>query len=203
MKNNLVVIEGPDNVGKTAIAKSLANELGYNYLHFGKPDPEMPWGYQYAEISAGFCSYVLDRSWISGIFYDYYRREDAKVAKELLTYAYMGLMALMHERFNVTYLFVERDWSDTVEAHIAEIEAGTTNIIGGTTLHFAKSEGTHKVLSLAEREVEHKNFTIRCPVFSPFIPTMLNTRNVGTVYNYDSIEAAVESAIAALNEKVI
>jgi len=156
MKPKLIIFEGADCVGKSSIAKSVAKRIGGKYLHFGKPDFNKPWAYQYTEIcSNSWAHYVLDRSWVSGIFYDNYRR--ANLDQDLV-FKYMGLFMHMHSLFDIQYVFVTRPWTSVVSAHKAEIEQGVTNSM----------PGGKRVLTLAERKAEHNAFNINNPVFSEY-----------------------------------
>lgn len=176
MKPKLIIFEGADCVGKSSIAQGVCEQLDYIYLHFGKPNFEKPWGYQYSEIPVSQ-SYVLDRSWISGIFYDNYRR--AKLDQRLV-FSYMGLFMHMHDKFDIQYVFVTRPWSTTELAHKAEIAEGITNSM----------PGGRRVLTLVERKAEHDAFNLGNNIFSDF-RKWLND-NALVYHNVYTVEYAVQ-----------
>jgi len=65
----VVVIEGPDNVGKTVVAKYLANKLQYKYMHFSAPkDPETVKD-EYLHTIDTYDNVIYDRSWIGEFVY--------------------------------------------------------------------------------------------------------------------------------------
>ena len=65
----VIIIEGADNVGKTSVAKYIANKLGYKYIHFGPPsDPETV-KYEYLDFIETVDNAVVDRSFIGEFVY--------------------------------------------------------------------------------------------------------------------------------------
>lgn len=181
MKPKLIIFEGADCVGKSSIAQGVCEQLGGMYLHFGKPDFEKPWGYQYVDICSDSWEYlVLDRSWISGIFYDQYRRD---VLDQKLVFSYMGLFMYMHNKFDVQYAFITRPWTDARLAHEAEIAAGVTNSM----------PGGKRVLTLDERRSEHESFNLGNSIFSYYHHWL--DSNAFVYHNVYTVEYAVKNLL--------
>lgn len=124
----LLIFEGPDRVGKTSIAAEVARIYKAPYYHFGAPDKALQQTrgchYQYKELVDQWAKedlVVLDRSWISGLFYDYHRRfkvtpdyhEDYLILAQALEYYYI----------DVKVFFVYRDWTkNLIQEHTKEIQ---------------------------------------------------------------------------------
>lgn len=77
--SQLYIFEGPDRVGKSTFANAFSQKLGCPLYHFGKPDIVQQgiqgYQYQYYPLVSKPGPMVLDRSWISGLFYDMFRRQ--------------------------------------------------------------------------------------------------------------------------------
>lgn len=54
-----IIIEGPDNVGKTTLARELETRLGGHYCHMSRPGPE--WGWTHDEYMTLFHMNLIDR----------------------------------------------------------------------------------------------------------------------------------------------
>lgn len=67
--SNIVIVEGCDNVGKTTVAKHLADELSYEYHHCGAPSDENSAMDEYFDLLNRPNDIILDRSWIGDLVY--------------------------------------------------------------------------------------------------------------------------------------
>jgi len=133
----IYVFEGPDRVGKSSLAKAFSEAINAPLFHFGKPDPalveERGLQYQYEDLTNIFSDIVLDRSWVSGLFYEMFRRNQPASLDSVVSLE----NRLMHHGFNLQYIFVNRQWSKGIESdHLEEVEAG----LGYGNMHIRKFE---------------------------------------------------------------
>jgi hypothetical protein len=87
-----IVIEGADSTGKTAIARHLADALGFEYIHCSAPADKDAAKAEYMSLQAK-PSVVLDRFWIGEFVYapmfrryqpDYFRAIDSHTCQPTL-----------------------------------------------------------------------------------------------------------------------
>jgi hypothetical protein len=134
MPTKLVILEGPDRCGKSTMAQKLSEELGCQIYHFGKPDPALQakFGpqYQYTNLVNEWASQpyvILDRSWVSGLFYDIHRRQRVRssIEGEL-----MFIEILLNQKKITPYLFCAyRTWDKSLESdHIKELQEHTNPV---------------------------------------------------------------------------
>jgi hypothetical protein len=121
-QKQLYIFEGPDRVGKSTFAQAMANTYNLPLYHFGKPDPVAQGTqgiqYQYYPLINLQTSAVLDRSWVSGFFYDIFRRNQTPHFESAVN------LSLMFGH-SLNYIYVHRKLSPAiVYNHRQEIEAG-------------------------------------------------------------------------------
>lgn len=68
-KYEVVVLEGCDGTGKTAIARALAERHGYDVIHSDRPPDAVDLAGRYREVLARPGKLALDRSFISELVY--------------------------------------------------------------------------------------------------------------------------------------
>lgn len=123
-KPQLYVFEGADRVGKSTLSIKLANQLQIPRLHFSAPDKQLQVKlgkqYQYLNLVDDPQSCVLDRSWVSGLFYDEHRRQECPQTKSALMVDYC-----LQAHYQINYIFVYRAWTKSLrKEHEREIAAG-------------------------------------------------------------------------------
>ena len=66
----IIIIEGPDGSGKTTLAKKIAEQAGYEYIHNVQPEHEgQDMAQMYDDLIKGHTNLVLDRAWYSEMAY--------------------------------------------------------------------------------------------------------------------------------------
>ncbi len=124
----IYIFEGPDRVGKSTIANWWANQLNTKVTHFGTPDPilkaEDP-QYQYRSLirppAKLDSKIVLDRSWLSGLFYEVIRRNQQPDFKSVVDLE----SKLIVQGWTICYIFVHRPWTtQLLQAHVDEVTTG-------------------------------------------------------------------------------
>lgn len=192
----IIVFEGPDRAGKSTLARTMAAAYQTDVTHFGMPDAEqkaMHPQYQYLSLlrkpSSPEETLVLDRSWISGLFYDVVRRKQRPEWYSVDTLE----SQLVSLDWRVVYIFVHRPWTpELLQSHLLEINQG-------------EGYGT-----LAERMYEHfawntfvKSFQPNALLFPLVVlenPTLdqayenLATGNLPSARLYDVCEPAYSAA---------
>jgi hypothetical protein len=170
----LVILEGPDRCGKTTIANYLSSSLSAPSYHFGKPGPTLQslFGhhYQYKPHISEWAKHdyvILDRSWISGLFYDYHRRqnpaqsyfEDLQVIKSLLS----------KHNINIQLFLVYREWNlSLIKEHEKELEQDPNSL----------------PKTMVNRFIEHHSW----PGFIYNLPFIHPQKTLEIVSNHDSSE---------------
>jgi hypothetical protein len=116
------IFEGPDRVGKSTFVQAMAYTYNLPLYHFGKPDPVAQGirgvQYQYYPLIDLPTSAVLDRSWVSGFFYDIFRRNQVPNFESAVE---------LTQKFShqLNYVYVHRPLSKSlVEGHQQEIKDG-------------------------------------------------------------------------------
>lgn len=124
----LLVLEGADRVGKSTLARHISAALDTPVYHFGAPDKQRQakvYQYQYYDLFKQIKEQpisILDRSWISGLFYSLHRRRQSSYPD------YQSSRFLVQDAhcmgFDIIYFFVARQWDDQlIQEHKAEILA--------------------------------------------------------------------------------
>jgi hypothetical protein len=121
-QHKLYIIEGADRVGKSTIANLLAAKLDLPVCHTGKPDAHLQategHNYQYHYLLTDKQSRVLDRSWISGWFYDLFRRQLAPNVRA----GWQLESQLTEAGYELIVIYVYRPWTPSLAAeHNREI----------------------------------------------------------------------------------
>ena len=122
----IYIFEGPDRVGKTTIARSWAAAHNTEVTHFGTPDPnQVHPQYQYLSLLRKPNNpqeiLVLDRSWISGLFYSVVRRNKKPDWDSVVTLE--GQLADLG--WKVVYIFVCRPLTPAlIMDHLQEMQQG-------------------------------------------------------------------------------
>lgn len=75
-----IIVEGADQQGKTTLCNFLAKELGWNIVHYAKPEKNFDFGYGYAIPD----STISDRNFISERVYSRIRQEKSKVEMQAI-----------------------------------------------------------------------------------------------------------------------
>jgi hypothetical protein len=190
----ILVFEGADRCGKTSLATRVAQSLRSSYYHFGKPDSGLQaiYGRQYqyhlsildldqsedSDFSYnkyGFNTVVLDRSWLSGLFYTLHRRQDSPREEYLSAAKLVNTMAALG--MHIEYFFVSRNWDRKLSMeHIDEIQ----------------NSQNPSPDNMCERLIEHYSwpeFVKNCPLSS----------NVYHTVNYDDPDYTHERILEYLN----
>lgn len=163
---DLFIFEGPDRVGKSTLAGHVADQLGATLLHFGAPDPTLVQSqgpqYQYLGLLGATKSVVLDRSWVSGLFYEVVRRDSPAQWESALE-----LHQALSTNFRLRYYYLDRPWTNQLEQdHQTEIGLG---------------EGYG---DLETRRKEHH-------LFSGFVRSLASTPMRHTILHNDSLKSLI------------
>jgi uracil-DNA glycosylase family 4 len=106
-KPKLIVIEGPDGVGKTTIAKFIASESGFKYKKFSNPPNQDAAYKEYIDwLSSRQPNTVCDRSWLGEFVYaPLFRNYAPDYLPELET--------LIKETYDILYILIiaSRKWA--------------------------------------------------------------------------------------------
>lgn len=167
-KGKLVIFEGPDRVGKSTLSNWFAATLDTKVTHFSTPDPHLKKldpQYQYRNLPKPQDTnghLVLDRSWISGLFYEVTRRKSVPNWQSVLDLE----SHLKSMGWSIEYIYVDRLWSTSLLLeHITEVTQG-------------EGYGT-----LADRMYEHH-------LWPTFIKSLAATNKLSPIYvleNHDQL----------------
>jgi uracil-DNA glycosylase family 4 len=106
-KPKLIVIEGPDCVGKTMLAQFLASELGFKYKKFSNPpDQDAAYNEYVGWLASRQLNTVCDRSWLGEFAY-------APLFRNYTPDYLSELEALIKETYDVLYILIvaSRSWA--------------------------------------------------------------------------------------------
>lgn len=142
MKPKIIIIDGADCVGKSLIARLLAEHFNTEVKHTGKPDPiksaKNPlyqYEYLFKQVKDGAPPVtILDRSWYSGIFYSVMRRLEQPNLS-----LYRGWEKALSKHYDLHVFYVSRPWYLCCLAHREEIlnKEGWGNIEDRSTEHLS------------------------------------------------------------------
>lgn len=121
----LYIVEGADRVGKSTLSNYLAARLNLPLVHAGKPEAHLQaslgHNYQYDYLLTHKQSRVLDRSWISGLFYDLMRRNQPPNLRA----SWQLENQLIDAGYELNLVYVYRYWSTLLASqHLLEVKQG-------------------------------------------------------------------------------
>jgi thymidylate kinase len=79
----IIIIEGPDGSGKTTLAKKIAEQAGYEYLHNVQPEydgHDASMVQMYEDLIKSHTNLVLDRAWYSEMAYGPTMRDHSSIS---------------------------------------------------------------------------------------------------------------------------
>ena len=119
----IYILEGADRVGKSSLAQAFSHQSRIPLVHFSTPNKqiqkELGHYYQYdILLTKPLEDIILDRSWVSDLFYDMFRRQQSPAFKAAMQLEH----ALVCRGYQLEYIFVHREWGQKLWLeHLREI----------------------------------------------------------------------------------